>query len=107
MEKLAKRHYTSDDITGASTSKIAKRSLKAVPKITNILPGSGFQENIELVDDICHGKDFCLLTSGTNIPSKDELQRSILKHGGKVVVSPGKLFIGRRTFIKRKNSFIF
>lgn len=89
MEKLAKRHFTADDITGASSSKIAKRSQKTAPKKAITLPGVVFQNKVELVDEICRGKDFCLKTTGTNVPSEAELQHMVLKHGGKVVANPG------------------
>lgn len=49
---------------------------------------------IKIIDKVCAGLDFCILNTGKNKPTIDDLKNMILKHGGRVVANPSsKTFV--------------
>ncbi|XP_062537233.1 DNA ligase 4 [Armigeres subalbatus] len=114
VAKLAKRHVTVDDLApgihdspGIPGRKRRKQSPLQRTRPTRLHPGVTLTDNdqskVELIDSVCSGLDFCVLSSSKGQPSTTELELIIRRHGGRIVKNPGpKTYLtiaGDRTFL--------
>lgn len=83
VQKLSKCHITVQDIENMClTTRKSKRKLYISTQI----------EDVESVNDILKGYEFCVLT-GTSDWSKEAVQKRILENGGTVVLTEGQYYI--------------
>ncbi|XP_055635949.1 DNA ligase 4 [Toxorhynchites rutilus septentrionalis] len=111
VAKLAKRHVTASDLVADSDgdpTKARKRK-KISPIQPNRLSKANLNhplknhDDIQPIDDICSGLDFCILSTSKGLPSIGELETMVRRHGGRVVKNPGPstyaTIVGDRTFL--------
>ncbi|XP_058442972.1 DNA ligase 4 [Malaya genurostris] len=110
VTKLAKRHVTASDLisdTGSTGSNRKRKRSSAVQSRRVVNFPHAFDSvaavlEVQQIDSICSGLDFCVLTSAKNCPPVTEIESMILRHGGRLVKNPGPktyaVVAGDRTF---------
>ncbi|XP_052861500.1 DNA ligase 4-like [Anopheles cruzii] len=99
--KLAKRHVTVADLCGAQqqTAQAGKRRKRPLGAGAQRPPMSPPKT---LLDMVCEGREFCVMSTTAGLPVVAELERMIQQHGGRAVANPGTktcaIIAGDRTF---------
>lgn len=84
VQKMAKRHLTDQDVSMAKRAKpLPRRSILRNPEPL-------FEGEIELIDEVCRGREFCVLSTKKGQPSIRALSHMIQRHGGVIVQNPGQ-----------------
>lgn len=83
-----KRHVTSSDMNEPSSISLRKRTKKDPVPTFNVSNGILLDE-IQPVDNVCDGRNFCVLSCEKKLNSIVELKAMIKRHGGRVVENPG------------------
>ncbi|XP_065089614.1 DNA ligase 4-like [Ochlerotatus camptorhynchus] len=112
VAKLAMRHVTVKDLVPEHESthpgqKRKKMSPLGRVRSTRLQLHTSVQqieeEALDLIDDVCSGLDFCVLSSAKGLPPTGDLETMIRRHGGRVVKNPGpKTYVtiaGDHTFL--------
>lgn len=93
MGKITKRAATEYDLFDEPLLKIGKRRKTTLPAISS----TTIAAKPEKVDEICQGKEFCVLNAPKFTHTTKDLEAVIIKHGG---------IIGKVFFILHKLPFI-
>lgn len=112
VAKLAKRHVTVDDLVPdpQNSSNLPGRKRKKTSPLQRTrstrlhLSVNHIDEStVDLIDNVCSGLDFCILSTSKGQPSTADLEKIIRRHGGRIVKNPGpKTYLtiaGDRTFL--------
>lgn len=92
VKKIVMRQVNSKDITSPSRKRKAAPSAASV--IAEFCKNSEELDELELIDNVLEGKEFCVLTTNIKLPSIKEMKLMVRKHGGTITMYPRK----RKTF---------
>lgn len=92
VQKVVKRDVKTADIISPSRKRKAATSKAAIAE--KFCRNSQESEEVEIVDIVLEGKEFCVMTTGPQLPSIKSMKTMIKKHGGTCVEYPrnGKTF---------------
>ncbi|XP_058064080.1 DNA ligase 4-like [Anopheles bellator] len=101
--KLAKRHVTVADLWDAHVqdqpAPAGKRRKKPVGSFAQ---GPPMAPPKTLLDRVCEGREYCVMSTAAGLPELAELERMIQQHGGRAVANPGTktcaIIAGDRTY---------
>ncbi|KAJ6639658.1 DNA ligase 4 [Pseudolycoriella hygida] len=89
VEKAVKRHITDADINATATKRSRQSAKETKTKFTtssNVGNINLLHDNIQKLDGICDGKEFCVLNTASHLPTLDELHKMILRHAKRTFV---------------------
>lgn len=89
VKKTVQRAANVQDLTSPTTRK--RKSDKSMASVIAKFgcPSNEF-DDVEVVDQVLEGKEFCVMTTNLNLPTTDEMRRMIIKHGGINTMHPRK-----------------
>lgn len=88
VKKVVQRKVHAADITSPQRKrKFVQSSKSVIEQFTN---NSQDLMEVEAVDNVMEGKEFCVLTTNPSLPSIKEMKKMVKKHGGVITEYPRK-----------------